>query len=55
MKVTLEIDDADSLTGGDRSVLEALMRDACMSLGLLLTRFDPDGHTWVVFVSEVEA
>jgi hypothetical protein len=57
MKVTLEVDDVDSLTGGDRSVLESLMRDEYvrMSIGLLLSRRDPDGHTWVVFVQEVEA
>jgi hypothetical protein len=55
MKVILEVDDADSLTGGDRSVLEAIMRESCFSLGLFLSHLDPDGHTWVVFVQEVEA
>jgi len=55
MKVTLEVDDIDSFTGGDRSVLESLMRKSMLALGLLLTREDPDNHTWVVYVTEVEA
>ena len=54
MKVVLEVDDADSLTGGSLDTLKDLLEDAMLPLGMLLTRLDPDSHVWLVFLEEVE-
>jgi len=54
MKVTLEIDDADSITGGDPDTLFRLLEDAMLPLGLLLGRLDPDSHSWVCFLTRVK-
>jgi len=54
MKVTLEIDDSDSLTGGSLDTLKGLLEDAMLPFGMLLTRLDPDRHVWLAFVEDVE-
>jgi hypothetical protein len=52
MKVTLEIIDRTSITGGNVEILRALLIGAADEMGDALTRADPDAHEWVVLGTE---